>query len=62
MKNLVKSFRALKEEDHRRALYASLVFIMLMILFFLLVSLEESWLGIEVDGGLKIVGKNDLSI
>lgn len=38
---LLKSLRALKEEDHRRALYASLVFIMLMILFFLLVSLEE---------------------
>ena len=41
MKNFVKSLRQLKEEDHRRALYASLVFIMLMILFFLLVSLEE---------------------
>lgn len=41
MKNLVKSLQQLKEEDHRRALYASLVFIMLMILFFLLVSLEE---------------------
>lgn len=39
--NILKSLRALKEEDHRRALYASLVFIMLMILFFLLVSLEE---------------------
>lgn len=38
---ILKSLRALKEEDHRRALYASLVFIMLMILFFLLVSLEE---------------------
>lgn len=30
-----------KDEDHRKALYASLIFIMLMILFFLLVSLEE---------------------
>jgi uncharacterized membrane protein len=30
-----------KEEDHRKALYASLIFIMLMILFFLLVSLKE---------------------
>lgn len=38
---ILKSLRALREEDHRRALYASLVFIMLMILFFLLVSLEE---------------------
>lgn len=38
---ILKSLRALKEEDHRKALYASLVFIMLMILFFLLVSLEE---------------------
>ncbi len=41
MKNLVKNLQNLKEEDHRRALYAVLVFIMLMILFFLLVSLEE---------------------
>ena len=38
---MIKSLQALKEEDHRRALYAVLVFIMLMILFFLLVSLEE---------------------
>ncbi|MCH2233776.1 MAG: hypothetical protein MK078_05935 [Crocinitomicaceae bacterium] len=38
---MLKSFQALKEEDHRRALYASLIFIMLLILFFLLVSLEE---------------------
>lgn len=30
-----------KNEDHRKALYASLIFIMLMILFFLLVSLEQ---------------------
>jgi len=37
----MKLLSYLKEEDHRRALYASLVFIMLMILFFLLVSLEE---------------------
>lgn len=37
----MKSLEALKEEDHRRALYASLIFIMLLILFFLLVSLEE---------------------
>ncbi len=33
--------QALKEKDHRRALYAALIFLMLMILFFLLVSLEE---------------------
>lgn len=38
---VLKSLQALKEEDHRRALYATLVFLMLMILFFLLVSLEE---------------------
>jgi hypothetical protein len=38
---MLKSLRALKEEDHRRALYAVLVFIMLMILFFLLVGLKE---------------------
>lgn len=37
----MKLLQNLKQEDHRRALYASLVFIMLMILFFLLVSLEE---------------------
>ena len=37
----MKVLEIFKEEDHRRALYASLVFIMLMILFFLLVSLEE---------------------
>ena len=41
MKAIKNSLRALREEDHRRALYAALVFIMLMILFFLLVSLEE---------------------
>jgi outer membrane biosynthesis protein TonB len=41
MNAILKGLRALKEEDHRRALYASMVFIMLMILFFLLVSLEE---------------------
>jgi len=40
MKTIKQSLRALREEDHRRALYAALVFIMLMILFFLLVSLE----------------------
>lgn len=38
---ILQTLSALKEQDHRRALYASLVFIMLMILFFLLVSLEE---------------------
>lgn len=37
----MKILKLFKEEDHRKALYASLVFIMLMILFFLLVSLEE---------------------
>lgn len=41
MKTLVNGLKALKEEDHRKALYASMIFIMLMILFFLLVSLEE---------------------
>ena len=40
MKTIKQSLQALKEEDHRRALYAALVFIMLLILFFLLVSLE----------------------
>jgi hypothetical protein len=37
----MKILAYLKEEDHRKAFVASLVFIMLMILFFLLVSLEE---------------------
>lgn len=32
--------QALKEEDHRKALYATLVFTILLVLFFLLVSLE----------------------
>ena len=40
MKAVKNSIQALKEEDHRRALYAALVYIMLLILFFLLVSLE----------------------
>lgn len=38
---LVKMLAVLKEEDHRKALYATLIFIMLNILFFLLVSMEE---------------------
>ncbi len=37
----MKILGVLKDEDHRKALYASMVFIMLMILFFLLVSLEQ---------------------
>lgn len=37
----MKILRLFREEDHRRALYASLIFIMLMMLFFLLVSLKE---------------------
>jgi len=37
----MKVFEALKHEDHKKALLASLIFIMLMILFFLLVSLKE---------------------
>ena len=35
MKTIKESIQALREEDHRRALYAALVFIMLLILFFL---------------------------
>lgn len=38
---MLSFLKALKEEDHRKALYASLIFIMLNILFFLLVSMEE---------------------
>lgn len=41
MKTIKKSLRALREEDHRNALYATLVFIMLLILFFLLVGFEQ---------------------
>ncbi len=37
----MKILGVLKDEDHRKALYASMVFVMLMILFFLLVSLEQ---------------------
>lgn len=40
MKTIKNAVQALREEDHRRALYAALVFIMLLILLFLLVSLE----------------------
>ena len=38
---MLRFLNALKEEDHRRAVYASMIFIMLNILFFLLVSMEE---------------------
>jgi len=45
MKNVkeedLKGLAIFRNEDHRKALYASLIFIMLMILFFLLVSLEQ---------------------
>lgn len=41
MNVLQKSIKALREEDHRRALYATLIFAMLMTLFFLLVSMDE---------------------
>ena len=37
----MKILGVLRDEDHRKALYASMVFVMLMILFFLLVSLEQ---------------------
>lgn len=37
----MKILGVFREEDHRKALYASMVFVMLMILFFLLVSLEQ---------------------
>lgn len=37
----MKFLALFKEEDHRKALYASLIFVMLMILFFLLVAFEE---------------------
>ncbi|WP_070138622.1 energy transducer TonB [Crocinitomix algicola] len=37
----MKFLALFKEEDHRKALYASLIFSMLMILFFLLVAFEQ---------------------
>mgnify|MGYP006077256005 CR=1 FL=1 len=61
----------MKEEDHRKALYASLIFIMLMVLFFLLVSLEEpdppippdviemDLPEIEIEQGSQAPGGND---
>ena len=61
----------LKQEDHRRAFYASLVFIMLMILFFFLVSLEEpdppikeviieiEMPDVEIESGGSSAGSND---
>lgn len=60
-----------REEDHRKALYASLIFIMLMILFFLLVSLEEpdppiepeiiemDLPEVEIEVGSQAAGGND---
>ncbi|MFT5821363.1 MAG: hypothetical protein ACI8ZM_002615 [Crocinitomix sp.] len=62
-----------KEEDQRKALYASLIFIMLMVLFFLLVSLEEpdppiepdiiemDLPEIEIEQGSEAAGGNDNS-
>ncbi|MBD3635977.1 MAG: hypothetical protein HUJ25_01440 [Crocinitomicaceae bacterium] len=41
MKTIRQAMEALREEDHRRALYSALVFIMLLILFFLLVGFEQ---------------------
>ena len=41
MKTIREAVSALREEDHRRALYGALIFIMLLILFFLLVGFEQ---------------------
>jgi len=41
MNVIQKSLKALREEDHRRALYSTLVFAMLLTLLFLLVSMDE---------------------
>ena len=58
----------LKEEDHKKALVATLVFIMLMILFFLLVSLEypdppieEKVVEIEMEFGSEYEGGSTVS-
>lgn len=65
----MKTFiRNLREEDHKKALMATLVFIMLMILFFLLVSLEypnppieEKKVEIEIDFGSDYAGGGQIS-
>ena len=58
----------LREEDHKKALVATLVFIMLMILFFLLVSLEypnppleEKIVEVEIEFGSDYEGGGQIS-
>lgn len=58
----------LREEDHKKALVATLVFIMLMILFFLLVSLEypnppieEKIVEVEIEFGSEYQGGGQIS-
>ena len=70
----MKVIEYFKEDDHRKALYASLIFIMLMILFFLLVSLEEpdppiepdvivmDLPDIEIEQGSEAAGGNDNNV
>ncbi len=64
----MKFIEALKKEDERRALYVTLVFIMLLLMFFLLVSmeqpnppLEEKIIEIEMDFGSDYEGGGQLS-
>ena len=69
----MKAFEFFKEEDHRKAFFVSLIFIMLMILFFLLVSLKEpnpplkaeviefELPDIEIEQGSEAAGGNDNS-
>ncbi len=64
----MKWIETLKEEDHRNALYATIVFIMLMILFFLLASmevpdppLEEKIIEVEIEFGSEFSGGSEKS-
>ena len=55
--------KALKNEDHRKALYASLIFMMILLLFFLLAGfevpdppLEEKIVEVEIEFGSQPIG------
>jgi len=55
--------KALKDEDHRKALYASLIFMMILLLFFLLAGfeipdppLQEKIVEVEIEFGSQPIG------
>ena len=65
---MINFIKNLREEDHKKAFVATLVFIMLMILFFLLVSLEypnppieEKIVEIEIEFGSDYKGGGQIS-